>query len=135
MKERGFTLIELMIVIAILGVLISLAVPAYRDHIVRAKVVEGLSLASPAKVAVSESAIATHTLPPNQAATGYTSPEPTANVKSITIGDKGVITITYTPEAGDGTLLLTPTMRTNGQLNWSCVGGSLEAKYRPAGCK
>ena len=53
MKQRGFTLIELMIVVAILGVLLSLAVPAYQDHIVRTKVVEGLNLASSAKIAVS----------------------------------------------------------------------------------
>ncbi|KTC81625.1 pilin [Legionella brunensis] len=135
MKDRGFTLIELMIVIAILGILISVAVPAYRQHIVRAKVIEGLNLASPAKIAVTEAAMAKHTLPTSQEVTGYTSPPPTSNVKSITIGDKGVITITYTPEAGDGTLLLTPTMRTNGELTWTCTGGTLEEKYRPSGCR
>lgn len=134
MREKGFTLIELMIVIAILGILISIAVPTYRQHIVRAKVVEGLNLASPAKVAVAEKAMLNHALPANQEATGYTSPEPTANVKSITVGDKGVITISYTPEAGDGTILLTPTLKANGQLSWTCTGGTLEEKYRPYGC-
>ncbi|KTD23594.1 fimbrial protein, type IV pilin, PilE [Legionella lansingensis] len=135
MKQRGFTLIELMIVIAILGILISIAVPAYRQHIVRARVIEGLNLASQAKIAVTETAMTNRALPANQEAAGYTSPSPTVNVKSITIGDKGVITITYTPEAGDGTILLVPSMRQNGELTWTCTEGTLPEKYRPSGCR
>jgi type IV pilus assembly protein PilA len=134
-QKKGFTLIELMIVIAILGILISIAVPAYQQHIIRAKVIEGLNLASPAKIAVAEAVMANQVLPATQEDTAYTSSAPSANVKSITIGDKGVITITYMPAAGGGTLLWVPTLRQNGDLTWECTGGTLEQKYRPSSCR
>lgn len=135
MKQNGFTLIELMIVIAILGVLLSLAVPAYQDHVVRTRVIEGLNLASSAKIAVSESVMNTNHLPQNQSETGFTSPSQTKNVKSVIIGSNGTITITYLPQAGNGTLLLVPKIEPTGELIWSCTGGTLPIKYRPANCR
>ncbi|CDZ77040.1 Pilin [Legionella massiliensis] len=135
MKQKGLTLIELMIVIAILGILISIAVPAYRDHAVRARVTEGLHLAQAAKLSVSERVMATNSLPASQVDTGYTSPNSTANVQSIVIGAEGVITITYTKLAGNGTITLVPTVESNGDLSWSCTGGTLLRQYRPSTCR
>lgn len=135
MKEKGFTLIELMIVVAILGILLSIAVPAYHNHVVRARVSEGLNLAEAAKLAVSEATLVNHTLPDSQKTAGYTSPAPTKNVKSIKIEPKGVIVITYTELAGKGTILLVPTMQANGDLTWTCNKGSLEKNFRPASCR
>ena len=136
MKVKGFTLIELMIVVAIVGILAAIAIPAYQDYTVRARVAEGLSLASSAKLAVSETSIIHNALPATQAATGYISPAATTNVTSIVIGANGVITITYPAIAGGGTLLLTPTLTANGDVTWSCVtGGTLLTKYRPASCR
>ena len=69
--SRGFTLIELMIVIAIIAVLVSLALPAYQDYSVRTKVSEGLSVASAAKVAVSETCMTDPTIVPTNSSAGY----------------------------------------------------------------
>lgn len=135
MKQRGFTLIELMIVVAIVGILAAIAIPAYQDYTIRARVTEGLSMASSAKLAVSETAQTNNALPATQAATGYVTPAATPNVTSIAIAANGVITITYTAAAGGGTIIMTPTLTANGDVTWVCTGGTLLAKYRPASCR
>lgn len=137
MKNKGFTLIELMIVVAIIGILAAVAIPAYQDYTVRARVTEGLSLASAAKTAVAETAQSNGgTLPATSAAAGYTPPTATNNVTSIGIGANGVITITYGSAVTTGaTMTLVPTVQTTGEIIWNCTGGTLLAKYRPANCR
>lgn len=134
-RINGFTLIELMIVMAIIGILAAIAIPAYQDYSGRARVTEGLSLADAAKLAVAETTISNRVLPTNQAATGYVSPAPTDNVSNITIGPAGVITITYQAIVGGGTLMLEPTLTANGDITWDCTQGTLTPIYRPATCR
>lgn len=134
MYEKGFTLIELMVTIAIIGILVSIALPAYQDYMIRSRVTEGLTLASTAQLAVNEYTFANNQLPLLSADTDYISPDPTDNVSSIKMGNLGVITITYTPAAGNGSIILTPTFQL-GALIWECTGGTLSAQYRPAPCR
>ena len=136
MRQKGFTLIELMIVVAIVAILVAAAIfPMYQDYTIRTRVTEGLTMASSAKLAVSEMAISNNALPANQAATGYVTPPASTNVASIVIGANGVITITFTAVSGGGTILLTPTLTGNGDVIWDCTGGSLPTKHRPTSCR
>ena len=140
-KQKGFTLIELMIVVAIVGILAAIAIPAYQDYTVRARVTEGLSLASAAKVTVAENAMSG--LPLNQ---GWTAPNATSNVASVSVNaSTGAITITYVSAIDtSGTMILTPTAGgaavASGTIpadaiSWSCTGGDLDDRYRPAICR
>ena len=136
--SKGFTLIELMIVVAIVGILAAVAIPAYQDYTVRARVTEGLSLASTAKLAVEETYQSSNAFPATQAASGYTSPTATTNVAGVVIAaNTGVITITYTAAAKSVVLTMTPTVdAATGGLTWACtVDAAGNNKYVPQNCR
>ncbi|KTC65475.1 type IV pilus assembly protein PilA (plasmid) [Legionella adelaidensis] len=129
-------MIELMLVIVIIAILAVVAIPIYGNYASRARIEEGLNLASSPKFAVSEYALANKSLPPDQHATAYVSPQPTPNVQSITIADDGTaaVVITYTEAAGGGTIALTPNIEASGEISWRC-SGTLPDQYLPTNCR
>ena len=136
-KQQGFTLIELMIVVAIIGILAAVAIPAYQDYTIRAKVTEGLSLASAGKTAISEYFASNGTIPTNNTQAGMAdSADISGNsVDFVEVGTNGVISVTFsTVQIAASTLLLSPAT-SGGKVVWNCTGGDLEGKYRPSSCR
>jgi type IV pilus assembly protein PilA len=142
-KQQGFTLIELMIVVAIIAILAAIAIPAYRDYLIRTQVSEGASLTGGAKVAVDEYYANYGVAPTTNTEAGL---DPTATnihgdyVSEVNVGAGGAITATFSGgkvnQAIKGKkLVLTPTFN-GGSTSWPCVTGTdIDAKYRPSSCR
>jgi type IV pilus assembly protein PilA len=145
-KQQGFTLIELMIVVAIIGILAAIAIPAYQDYTVRSKVTEGLNMASAAKTSVADAWNSRGDFPSNNTLAGLdlAANYQTQYVDTMAVtgpGDDSGATITLTLNGDALGITGTPTVtfvgspNNAGGVDWNCTGGNLAAKYRPANCR
>jgi type IV pilus assembly protein PilA len=146
-KQQGFTLIELMIVVAIIGILAAIAIPAYQDYTVRAKVTEGVNMAAAAKTSVADAWNSLGTMPANALQAGLDSTPgnyATNYVDSMAYATAGATnaTLTITFNGTNLGITGTPTVifagtadPTVGKVEWDCSTGTLVQKYRPANCR
>jgi type IV pilus assembly protein PilA len=162
--QKGFTLIELMIVVAIIGILAAIAIPAYQDYTIRAQVAEGMNLSAAAKAAVAETFLNRGTAPANRTAAGMSANIGDTQgkyVQSVGVAN-GVITITYggtevNSAINQATLSLTPYVTADNSVAWRCgaavppgvntvamngatytagtLGTAANSKYLPAACR
>jgi len=158
--QKGFTLIELMIVVAIIGILAAIAIPAYQDYTIRAQVSEGMTLAAAAKAAVAETYLNTGTAPANREIAGMSGDNTDTFGKYVASVDvaNGTITVLYGNEAnakiqvsGEDQLDLVPYLTPDESVTWQCGyapapssdpmasgasnGSNLEPRYLPAACR
>lgn len=141
--QQGFTLIELMIVVAIIGILAAIALPAYQDYTARAQMTEAMSLSGGAKTAVAETWQTTGDWPTTNASAGLADATDITGtyVNDVAVGANGVITATLKNAApvvdalrGESLTLTPNTTSTEGSITWTC-GSSADAKYLPAACR
>lgn len=158
--QKGFTLIELMIVVAIIGILAAIAIPAYQDYTIRAQVTEGINMSAAAKAAVSETWMSTGNAPATRLAAGMSAAAIDTNGKYVDSVEVtgGEVIITFGNDANTaitpGTLILTPYNSTDNSVSWSCgnanppddavgpigantnpAGTSILDRYLPANCR
>lgn len=146
-NQQGFTLIELMIVVAIIGILAAVAIPAYQDYTIRAKLSEVMVIASAAKTSTSEYYLSTGSMPDSTGDAGInTSADQSEYLKSIGFSTNGTgAVLTYTlsnalngTDLEDETIVFTGSGSANG-VSWTCNEGTLNTnnkqKYLPANCR
>jgi type IV pilus assembly protein PilA len=137
--QRGFTLIELMIVVAIIAILAAIAIPAYQNYLIRTQVTEGMSLAAGAKAAVWDFVSNTGRFPTSNESAGLASASSIAGKYVATVNVAGgTITATFGGQANTAikanALILSPWTQ-GGSIIWTCTPSTVSPKYLPSSCR
>lgn len=137
--QKGFTLIELMIVIAIIGILAVIALPAYQDYTGRAQVSEAVGLMEGQKSAVVEYRADKGAWPTTNEEAGIAAQIQGKYTESVEVGAEGVITATMkadgvNTDVANGTVTMTPE-QSDGSFTWACEAGTLPSKFLPSSCR
>ena len=133
--QQGFTLIELMIVVAIIAILAAIALPAYQDFTIRTRVSEAIVLASGAKAMVTENISNINQLNATACNGVSTLTVATDNVSAFDCVGNGVLTVTTTPLAGSVTLTLAPDYNADDKVQWHCTRTAGQNKHVPSECR
>ena len=140
--QKGFTLIELMIVVAIIAILAAIAIPAYQNYLIRSQVSEGMTVAGGAETAVAEFYSNYGTMPGTNLSAGIVSASSISGkyVTSTTVGANGLITALFSSAAPTnkniwgGKLILSP-LTAGGSIAWSCTQSTVNPTYLPSSCR
>ena len=137
--QQGFTLIELMIVVAIIGILAAIAIPAYQDYTIRSQVTEGMSLASGAKTAVAEFYNHKGSWPSTNASSGLAAKGSiTGNYVDEVDAINGTVNARFGNSANtaiDGDILILSATTSAGAVTWKCKSTTIADKYLPTNCR
>lgn len=141
--QKGFTLIELMIVVAIVGVLAALAIPAYLDYVIRAKVSEPIGFLDAARLGVAEYFQTNSSMPSSAAQAGINTATTVSHVASLAYANSGSYSASITvavrsvdPKVDGKTVILTGTgSKTSGVVAWTCAPGTIDQRFLPASCR
>ncbi|MBU2708666.1 pilin [Zooshikella marina] len=136
-KQQGFTLIELMIVVAIIGILAAVALPAYQNYTKRARAADALSLSTAAKTAVTEYWAVNNGFPTSNIAAGLPTKSniKSDNVTSVEIVAGGKIEITLSSKIDTGKKFQLEPINNTGSLSWDCKNVDVNKDYLPTGCR
>ena len=136
-KRAAFTLIELMVVIMIIGILAAIALPAYQDYTVRAKILGAVSFGNQATRAVEEHINKNNSIPLRLEDAGVTSTPPSTAIKVAKINPKNAIVevvLAFSP-VEDKSLLFVPSMGPDKKITWRCTSENVPGRYLPQTCR